>query len=295
MGSNTPRAPDKMKPFKLSPKHDIQIRKRERRQSSLVHGIVSEMESVMLSAIESIVQAMGGSDTMEEPTLNGMFQVSKTFYKKVHESAFDACEQEKRSQFDRKRLAKAPPKMPKDFQKFDKIFQERKYWKRVIKRSDLLTERLRKAYLQKLRRSFAEVLPQIRSGEMTPNDAKKYMRTAWDSSKSRVETIFRTETTNYFGTAQVNFFESDPEIIGFLFDSLRDSETTGICRSRHGLVYRPGSKELRENTPALHWNCRSHLIALANTPANLKMLNDPSRDPRNRVVVPLPPKWRIAA
>ena len=121
--------------------------------------------------------------------------------------------------------------------------------------------------------------------------AKKRMMSTFDATKSRVETIFRTETTTYFDQTQVRYFQSDPEIIGFLFDALLDSATTKICRSRHGLVYRPKTQELREVTGACHYNCRKHLIALANTEYNRKLLADPNRDPSKRKVAPLLPGW----
>ena len=41
-----------------------------------------------------------------------------------------------------------------------------------------------------------------------------------------------------------------------------------------------------------HYNCRSDLIPLEDTPSNRRMLADPNRDPTKRKVVPLPPGWR---
>jgi SPP1 gp7 family putative phage head morphogenesis protein len=147
-------------------------------------------------------------------------------------------------------------------------------------------------YLRKLGKKFQSILPKLDTNEMTPQEAKTELLEAWDASKSRVELIFRTETTTYFGKTQVAFFNGEPDIIGFLFDSIRDRSRTAWCKTRHGLVYRPNTKLLTENTPSCHWNCRSHLIPLADTPENRKMLEDPNRDPELKKVEPLPPGWR---
>jgi SPP1 gp7 family putative phage head morphogenesis protein len=164
-----------------------------------------------------------------------------------------------------------------------------------MKRSRALSERMKKQYLQKLKRKFNKIVPMLTRGEISPADAKKEMMNVWGASKSRVETIFRTETTNYFGKVQVNFFQDDDEIIGFLFDSNIDSSITDICRSRHGMIFtkeHTGKNSLAYNTPALHYNCRSHLIPLANTPENRKLLEDVSRDPSKHKLAELPDDWR---
>jgi len=161
-----------------------------------------------------------------------------------------------------------------------------------MKRNKAIVDRVRKAYLAKLQRKFRAIVPRLDANAITPAEAKKEMMSAWEASKSRVELIFRTETSTYFGKTQVNFFNSDPQIIGFLFDSVRDAARTEICRSRHGLIFRPRTKLLEQNTPACHYNCRSHLIPLANTPYNRKLLDDPSRDPANHKLAPLPHGWR---
>lgn len=282
-----------MKPFQLPAWRKKQINSKYARKSKVINFAVARMEEVMERAVDEIMRGYDRSGDFHPPTLNAMFGVSDQFYRKVVEQAFYASEDEKSMQRNKKRLARRPPMgIPRSMRDLEKFFRNNKAWPKVLKRSKMLTERLRKQYIEKLRKKFTKIAPMLKSGEITPAEAKSQMMDTWRASKSRVETIFRTETTNYFGKTQVAFFEGDPEIIGFLFDSVRDVARTDICRSRHGLVYRPGTKLLTENTPALHYNCRSHLIALANTPHNRKMLEDPDRDPSNRKVAPLPPGWR---
>ncbi len=185
-----------------------------------------------------------------------------------------------------------PTGIPKHLTGLEKIFRNKRYWPSIMKRSEKITDRVRKQYLKKLQQKFNKILPSLHAGEITPSEARSALMKTWDASKPRVELIFRTETSTYFGKTQTAYFDGDDDIIGFLFDSVKDIARTDICRTRHGLIYRPGTKLLRDNTPSLHYNCRSHLIPLANTEANRKLLAEASRDPSKRSVAPLLPGWR---
>lgn len=282
------------KPFKIPAWRKRQIDDKFKRKSRVVNSAVKEMEAVMSKAVDYILEHAKTGE-FKAPSLNEMFAVSEGFYRDVVTQSYHASEAERRAQGGKRRLASINnPKIPK-LKALESLFRDRRFWPSLMKRSAKLTERLRKAYLQKLRRKFKDLLPQILANDVTPENAKKRMMGAWEASKSRVETIFRTETTKYFGETQTAYFKDDPAIIGFMFDSIRDGSRTKICSSRHGLIYRPGTSGksgLAYNTPALHWNCRSHLIALANTAYNRKMLEDPARDPENKAVAPLPPGWK---
>lgn len=281
-----------MKPFVMPYWRKRQLVQKHRREAMVISGAVADMESVMKEAVDSIYSHWRSTGQFYHPTLNGMFVASERFYRRVIEQAFHSAKEDKASQKGKKKLAKGPTGIPKSMRELNQVFANRKQWPKIMKRSQILTERLRRQYIQKLKRKFEEITPKLTSGELSPEEAKTHLMSAWKASKSRVETIFRTETTNYFEKTNVAFFDGDPEIIGFLFDSVRDTSRTNVCKTRHGLVYKPGSKLLRENTPALHWQCRSHLIALANTPHNRKLLEDPERDPELKAVAPLPPGWR---
>lgn len=286
-----------MKPFVTPAWRKKIIRNSFRRKDHVINQAVSQMESAMKKAVSLIVDHAMNTGEFHEPPMHEMFNVSEHFYRSVLRSAFQTCEEEKAQQKGKRRLAAGPlpTGLPKTLRDMEKVFRDRRYWPKIMKRSNKLVEGLRKAYLKKLKRKFGDLLPEILAGRVSPEEAKKRMMSAWDATKSRVETVFRTETTKYFAKTQVAYFNNDPEIIGFLFDSIPDKDRTNVCKTRHGLIYRPGTTGktgLDYNTPALHWNCRSHLIALANTPHNRKMLEDPQRDPKRKAVAPLPPRWR---
>lgn len=288
-----------MKPFKYPPGTKSYTHKKYARKDRVISRSVKEMELIMRKAVDQIIDHYVQTGHYAEPSLQSMYQAMATFYWHLLHEAYNASAHDiKIPRKDQKRLAAAPPPtkwpvgIPKDLTSLEKIFRDRRYWPKIMKRSKFIVDRVRATYLKKLQRKFRKIQPSLNANEMTPLEAKNALMGEWDATKSRVELIFRTETTTYFGKTQVAFFKNDPQIIGFLFDSILDMARTDWCKSRHGLIYRPGTKELSENTPSLHWNCRSHLIPLANTEYNRKLISDPDRDPTNRKVEPLPPGWR---
>lgn len=287
-----------MKAFNLPRWQQRQVAAKNKRKTIVVNKFIAAMERVMHAAIDKVVDESLTRREFVEPSLNEMFAVSESFYRGVIEQAYHASEDEKRAQTkdpNFKHLSaasRAPIGLPRTLRQLEKVFRDRRYWPKIMKRSKAVTEGLRTQYLRKLRRKFRDLMPRIMDGDVTPEEAKKAMKTVWEASKGRVQTIFLTETTTYFAKTQTAFFKGDDQIIGFLFDSALKDTTTDICRSRHGLVYRPGTKLLDENTPSCHYNCHSDLIPLADTPFNRRLLADPRRDPEKRKVVPLPPGWR---
>lgn len=280
-----------MIPFQIPQWRKKQIHSKFNKQDLIIAHSVSQMEAVMKQAVDYIWYHYKQTGRYAEPSLHSMDQIMDSFYHRVVTQAYHTAHHEKNEAIGKKRLAALPKGMPKSLKDLETLFRNKRYWPKIMKRSKILSDRLKKAYLGKLKKKFQSIIPKIQKNEITPENAKKALIEAWDTSKSRVETIFRTETTTYFSKTQTAFFAGDDDIIGFLFDSVRDTARTIWCRDRHGLVYRPNTKLLRQNTPACHWNCRSHLIPLANTEYNRKLLNDPKRDPENVKVAPLPPGW----
>lgn len=284
-----------MIPFKLPPWRKAVIKKSTRRKSKVIHSTVYDMERVMHKVVEKIINTGFITGRYFQPSLNEINVISDRFYLSVIQEAFYSSEDEKKAQKGKKKLAGGLKGIPKDLNDLAQVFQDKKYFKAIMNRSRRMSEKLKKAYLQKLKKKFKKLIPMITSGKITVADAKKEMREVWQASKSRVETIFQTETTNYFAKVQVEFFIDEPEILGFLFDSAGDSSTTDICRSRHGMIFRPdhtGKNSIAHNMPSCHFRCRSHYIPLANTPENRKLLEDTKRDPAKNVLVPLPKDWR---
>lgn len=288
-----------MVPFKLPPwKHkliDTQIKTKD----MLVSRYTRHMEMVMKEAVNYIWEHYEKTGRYVVPSLHAMDRVSENFYRDVLTHAYDSSVSEKKAQHSNgetpnvglRHLSRWPIGIPKSLRSLEKIFRDKRYWPMIMKRSQLITDRIRRLYLKKLQVRFDKIIPDLNAGTITPIEAKAKLSEAWAVTESRIEMIFRTESSTYFSKTQVAFFSGDKDIIGFLFDSIRDIARTPWCRSRHGLIYRPGTKELTDNIPPVHHNCRSHLIPLANTQHNREMLADPRRDPEKVKVVPLPAGW----
>lgn len=279
-------------------KRQILTERSIRKQNRNVKKFSREMEEAMEKAVNEIWSNFEETRRFKRPALKEMDDISEGFYRRTITSAVDHCEDEK-EHIDKiadknptKRLAKLPTGLPNKLRSLEQIFRNRRYWPKILKRSRALTRRLRESYLDKLEKKFNRILPRILAGETSPREVKEQLMEAWDASQNRVETIFRTESTKYFAKTQVAYFQSEPDVLGFLFDSVSDTSRTPICKSREGLIYRPGTKLLRTNTPPCHFNCRSHLIPLANTAMNREMMRDHTRDPSIRVVIPLPKGWK---
>lgn len=282
-----------MKPFHTPAWRKRHTAEKFRKKSRVVSGAVASMEKVMKKAIGAIISNYEKTGRFAAPDLSGMDDVTLKFYKSTITQAYYSAKDEKEAQTSlvRRMAMRLPIGLPRKLTKLEEVFRDKRYWPKVMKRSEKLTERLRKAYLQKLDRKFRELLPRLQSGEMTVEEAKQKMMERWHASKARVNNIFQTESTRYFAKTQLAYFEGDDEIIGFMFDAMKHKTRTKWCDDRHGLIYRPGTALLRKNTPPCHWHCYSNLIALANTAYNRKLLEDPSRDPAKVRVTPLPPGW----
>lgn len=83
-------------------------------------------------------------------------------------------------------------------------------------------------------------------------------------SSIRLENIARTESTSALNQGRLSRFrESDSGIVAVRFFSVLDARTTDICRSRHGLIMMLDDPRLPENTPPLHFFCRSVLLGVS--------------------------------
>lgn len=258
---------------------------------------VAATEFAILEMTDQLADEYIATGSYTIPSEHRMNVIIELFYKRVVNEAFKANQVAKVIQgrpdrrLNQAKLAKLPVGVAPRLPSLVHFFNDKRQWPVLQNRGRIIVKNLRKSYFKKLDRKFKKISQDLHEGNISPADVKKELRAEWKTSKARVETIFRTETTNYFNKIQVSFFNDDEDIIGFLFQANRDSSTTEICMKRHGLIYRPGTQLLRDNTPACHWNCRSELIPLAKTQQNLKLLEDPSRSPSNRVVPPLPRGW----
>lgn len=84
------------------------------------------------------------------------------------------------------------------------------------------------------------------------------------ASKARLENIARTEATAAYNQGRVyRFLQSKGFIRAVRFDAVLDSRVTDICEHRDGLLFAMDDPRLRQNTPPLHYQCRSVLTPIS--------------------------------
>jgi len=268
---------------------------RENAQTKIVNEFMRKLDAYMLAHQAQAIETMfhtRGQNLGGEPQQAEMAKLLERFYVDSIEQGLHFAKQEDPTP-KVKHLARAPKgRVPKDLKSINELFRNRRAFLRIMRRKDVLTAGLRKSYLKRLRERFQEIMPAVLANTITPAEARKHIETAWGATRARATTIFRTESTKYFTETQIAYFSSTPSIIGFLYDTVRDAARTDICRSRHGLIYRPNTELLRKNQSPNHYNCRAHMIPLSDTPKNRIMLADPARNPELVAVVPLPKGWR---
>ena len=264
----------------------------EKRQQRLVDYGVAIILKAQESGINQVVENFSVTGRYKDPNLDKVDALFLDFYERIVTSSIFTAQETARQQMPKKLSKHEDMGLPKGVRKAREVIKDKRFWRRLKKRADRASKRYKQRYLKELRKKFAQIIPAFQRGDLTIKEIKDNLQANMRFTKSRAETVFRTEVTNYYANAQVAYFEEEEAIIGFIFDAVRDSGSTSICRQRHGLIYRPNTKLLTKNTPSLHYNCRSHLIPLANTAQNRKMLLDPSRDPTKKKVPPLPKGWR---
>ena len=78
--------------------------------------------------------------------------------------------------------------------------------------------------------------------------------------KARAENIARTEATTAYNQGRLAAFLQAREFItGVQFMAILDARVTDICQHRDGLYFKLDDPVLRQNTPPLHYQCRSVL------------------------------------
>lgn len=109
----------------------------------------------------------------------------------------------------------------------------------------------------------------IRSSMMTGSTLQERMKALRESSDvlqrmtdARIETIARTEITRADSMGRLIEMKGNDDVIGVEFSAIMDDRTTEMCAERHGLVMRLDDPRLPENTPPLHFRCRSLLLSL---------------------------------
>ena len=96
----------------------------------------------------------------------------------------------------------------------------------------------------------------------TLQEREKELQKVLDVSKSRIESIARTEITRAHNLGSLTAMKANEDVIGVEFSAVLDNRTTIMCQERHGLRMRLDDPRIPENTPPLHVRCRSMLLAL---------------------------------
>ena len=79
-------------------------------------------------------------------------------------------------------------------------------------------------------------------------------------NEKRLEVIARTNATIAFNQGRLETFRQQKDFVPYVqFLSILDSRTTDLCEARNGLLFAIDDPDLEQNTPPLHYNCRSIL------------------------------------
>ncbi len=109
-----------------------------------------------------------------------------------------------------------------------------------------------------VRRVLAEGLEQGQSLKQVMKSLEEAL--PGQMGRARLENIARTEATTAYNQGRLAMFlDSDGFIAGVEFMAILDARTTDICQHRDGLVFRLDDPAIRQNTPPLHYQCRSIL------------------------------------
>ena len=128
---------------------------------------------------------------------------------------------------------------------------------------DIYGEIFRKGikYEMELIEAYREFSKIKESANEAMKDAIK--ESVFDSAKPVFEKIATTETTAAMNKGSIDAGQTESRIGGYEFVAVMDNKTTEICRPRNGLILSKSDALLvAQNTPPLHYNCRSHLSAL---------------------------------
>lgn len=195
------------------------------------------------------------------------------------------------------RLARPPKgKIPRSLKD---LMAEWDRWRRkgeVPPRQKQIADRVKKAYIKKVQTFWERYSDDFRHGDETRVFDQKKARdaiTKWSKqSQARAKMIVETETTYHYNQVRRKAYDQSDDITHYLFVAIRDRATTKWCRTRQGVVYAKGDPLLEDETPPIHWNCRSEILPLTPlNPNHKRLIDDKSKARRNRSPEPLPKGW----
>lgn len=187
----------------------------------------------------------------------------------------------------------ASPKLPRSLKGLRIMWDEWRKKKVIPKRQKVIAEKLKQAYLKKVQSVWVKYGEQFRSGQTASvTEAVRKIHEGADVAYSRAKMIVETETTYYYNKARRDIYDQSSDVTHYLFVAIRDHATTKWCKTRHGLVYKKGEKTTDNETPPVHWNCRSEILPLTpHNPVHAKLIRDESKQRANNSPEPLPKGW----
>lgn len=193
---------------------------------------------------------------------------------------------------DRSRLTKNP-RLPRNLGKLMELYDEWRKKKRIPLRQRKIAEKVRQAYIRKVRQAWGKYSKEYREGDVATRDRiREEIQKQGRTTYARAKQITQTETTHYYNRSRRQVYDSSPDVTHYLFVPIRDAATTEWCNTRRGVVYTKGTDYLRNETPPVHWNCRSELLPLTpQNPSHRKLIENQSLRRERRRPAPLPPGW----
>lgn len=94
-----------------------------------------------------------------------------------------------------------------------------------------------------------------------PADMARTLRKKYNVSRSRAETIIRTDGTNIVNNATIQRYK-DAGLTKYEFHAHIDSRTTSICKKHNKKIYLIADYEPGKNAPPMHCNCRSTILPI---------------------------------
>lgn len=168
----------------------------------------------------------------------------------------------------------------------------------VVERVNLLAGDFADDVFLELRKHLVSaIVPQPDTGEpISRPQLIERIQSELGIGENRAKIIARTELTSAYNQGRLQSF-NDSDLVDYVrFLAISDDRTTDICRTRDGmLIPKSDTGTIAFNTPPLHYQCRSTLSPVMSRLSRFEeMVTDPSRDPQNRDLVPLPQGWRVA-
>lgn len=196
------------------------------------------------------------------------------------------------------RLSAPPPAaVPRSLKNLRRWWDHYRKAGKIPARQRAIAARIQKAYIKKIETVWRQNADAFLLGDTTSKtEAIRAIQKGAEVTYGRAKMIVETETTYYYNKARRQVYDQSQDVTHYLFVAVRDHATTKWCATRQGLVYAKTDPLCDDETPPIHWNCRSEMVPL--TPANprhLALIKDATRERRKNSPASLPKEWKRRA